>query len=45
MQPIDKVVTVDSNDDLRNTVIKMTEKPQGAALVLNNEKNSYGDYN
>lgn len=38
MQPIDKVATVDSNDDLRNTVIKMTEKPQGAALVLNNEK-------
>ena len=38
MQPIDKVATVDSNDDLRNTVIKMTEKPQGAALVLYNEK-------
>ena len=38
MQPIDKVATVDSNDDLRNTVIKMTEKPQGAALVLNDEK-------
>ena len=38
MQPIDKVAVVDSNDDLRNTVIKMTEKPQGAALVLNNEK-------
>ena len=38
MQPIDKVATVDSNDDLRNTVIKMTEKPQGAALVLNKEK-------
>ena len=38
MQPIDKVAVVDSDDDLRNTVIKMTEKPQGAALVLNNEK-------
>ena len=38
MQPIDKVAVVDINDDLRNTVIKMTEKPQGAALVLNNEK-------
>ena len=38
MQPIDKVAVVDSNDDLRNTVIKMTEKPQGAALVLNDEK-------
>ena len=38
MQPIDKVAVVDSIDDLRNTVIKMTEKPQGAALVLNNEK-------
>ena len=38
MQPIDKVAVVDSNNDLRNTVIKMTEKPQGAALVLNNEK-------
>jgi KpsF/GutQ family protein len=42
MQPIDKVATVDSNDDLRNTVIKMTEKPQGAALVLNNEKFLWG---
>ena len=38
MQPIDKVAVVNSNDDLRNTVIKMTEKPQGAALVLNDEK-------
>ena len=38
MQPIDKVAVVDSNDDLRNTVIKMTEKHQGAALVLNDEK-------
>ena len=38
MQPIDKVAVVDSNDDLRNTVIKMTEKPQGAALVLDDEK-------
>ena len=38
MQPIDRVAVVDSNDDLRNTVIKMTEKPQGAALVLNDEK-------
>ena len=34
MQPIDKVAVVNSNDNLRSAVIKMTEKPQGAAVVL-----------
>ena len=38
MQPIQKVATVHSDDYLRKVVIKMTEKPQGAALVINDEK-------
>ena len=35
MQPIEKVAVVSIDSDLRNIVIKMTECPQGAALVLN----------
>ena len=34
MQPIQKVATVKLDDNLRKVVIKMTEKPQGAALVM-----------
>ncbi len=37
MQPIEKVATVHSETTLRKAVIKMTEKPQGAALVLNDK--------
>lgn len=37
MQPLEKVAIVSLDDNLRNVVIKMTEKPQGAALVLDNE--------
>ena len=35
MQPIEKVAVVSIDSDLSNIVIKMTECPQGAALVLN----------
>jgi arabinose-5-phosphate isomerase len=37
MQPLEKVAIVFPDDNLRNVVIKMTEKPQGAALVLDKE--------
>lgn len=37
MQPLEKVAIVSLDDNLRNVVIKMTEKPQGAALVLDKE--------
>jgi arabinose-5-phosphate isomerase len=37
MQPIDNVAVVKKDDKLRKVVIDMTEKPYGAALVLNNE--------
>lgn len=35
MQPLEKVAVVSTDHDLRSVVIKMTENPQGAALVLN----------
>ena len=38
MQSIEDVAIVSKNDNLRKVVIEMTEKPQGAALVLG-EKN------
>jgi len=34
MQPFEKVAIVSPDTNLRNVVIKMTEKPQGAAVVL-----------
>ena len=37
MQPIKKVAVVTAETNLRNVVIKMTENPQGAALVLDDE--------
>ena len=37
MQPIDKIAIVKKDDILRKVVIDMTEKPFGAALVLNNQ--------
>tara|TARA_B100001105_G_scaffold81655_1_gene64753 strand:- start:14292 stop:15266 length:975 start_codon:yes stop_codon:yes gene_type:complete len=37
MQPIENVAVVKKDDKLRKVVIDMTEKPYGAALVLNNE--------
>jgi arabinose-5-phosphate isomerase len=37
MQPFEKVAIVSPDNNLRNVVIKMTEKPQGAALVLDKE--------
>ena len=37
MQPFEKVAIVSPNTNLRNVVIKMTEKPQGAAVVLDEE--------
>ena len=37
MQPIEKVAVVTAETNLRNVVIKMTENPQGAALVLDDE--------
>ena len=37
MQPIDKIAVVNKDDILRKVVIDMTEKPFGAALVLNNQ--------
>ena len=37
MQPIQKVATVKLDDNLRKVVIKMTEKPQGAALVMDGD--------
>ena len=37
LQPIDNVAVVKKDDKLRKVVIDMTEKPYGAALVLNNE--------
>ena len=36
MQPIENVATVNKDDKLRKVVIDMTEKPQGAALVIDN---------
>ena len=37
MQPIDKIAIVKKDDILRKVVIDMTEKPFGAALVINNQ--------
>jgi len=37
MLPIENVAVVKKDDKLRKVVIDMTEKPYGAALVLNNE--------
>ena len=37
MQPINAVAVVAQGDSLRKVVIKMTEKPQGAALVVDKE--------
>ncbi len=42
MQPIEKVAVVSIDSDLRNIVIKMTECPKGAALVLNTKNELSG---
>ena len=42
MQRIEKVAVVAPDDKLRSVVIKMTENPQGAALVLDNEGSLLG---
>ena len=34
MQQIDDVAVVNANDNLRDVVIAMTDKPQGAAIVI-----------
>ena len=34
MQPIQNVATVSKNDNIRKVIIDMTEKPQGAAVVI-----------
>lgn len=42
MQRIEKVAVVAPDDKLRSVVIKMTENPQGAALVLDDEGSLLG---
>lgn len=42
MQPIDSVAIVGDDKNLREVVIKMTEKPQGAALVLDKNQSLKG---
>ena len=42
MQPIDNVATVSLDHKIRKVVIEMTEKPQGAALVIDNENTLLG---
>tara|TARA_B100000029_G_scaffold262390_2_gene258572 strand:- start:1330 stop:2310 length:981 start_codon:yes stop_codon:yes gene_type:complete len=42
MQPIKDVATVHLDDNLRKVVIEMTEKPQGAALVMDRDSTLLG---
>ena len=42
MQSIQDVAIVSKNDNLRKVVIEMTEKPQGAALVIDGENQLIG---
>ncbi len=42
MQPIKDVATVHLDDNLRKVVIEMTEKPQGAALVMDGDSTLLG---
>ncbi len=42
MQPIKDVATVHLDDNLRKVVIEMTEKPQGAALVMDEDSTLLG---
>jgi arabinose-5-phosphate isomerase len=42
MQPLEQVAVVDSHTHLRDIVILMTEKPQGAALVLHENQRLAG---
>ena len=42
MQPIENVAAVGINDRLRKVVIEMTEKPQGAALVVDGDNQLLG---
>ena len=42
MQSIQEVAIVSKNDNLRKVVIEMTEKPQGAALVVDGENQLIG---
>ena len=42
MQPIEEVATVRTNDNLRKVIIDMTEKPQGAALVIDGDATLLG---
>ncbi|MBL7030168.1 MAG: 3-deoxy-8-phosphooctulonate synthase [Candidatus Marinimicrobia bacterium] len=42
MQPIENVATVSTEDKLRKVIIDMTEKPQGAALVIDKDKTLLG---
>ncbi|MEA1882448.1 MAG: KpsF/GutQ family sugar-phosphate isomerase [Candidatus Marinimicrobia bacterium] len=42
MQPIENVAAVSMDDRLRKVVIEMTEKPQGAALVLDGDNQLLG---
>ena len=42
MQPIKDVATVHLDDKLRKVVIEMTEKPQGAALVMDGDSTLLG---
>ncbi len=42
MQPIQNVATVHLKDKLRKVVIEMTEKPQGAALVMDGDSTLLG---
>ncbi|MBT7525108.1 MAG: KpsF/GutQ family sugar-phosphate isomerase [Candidatus Marinimicrobia bacterium] len=42
MQPINEVAVVEQNDSLRKIVIEMTEKPQGAALVVDKQHQLLG---
>ena len=42
MQPIENVAVVNKDDKLRKVVIDMTEKPQGAALVIDSNSQLLG---
>jgi len=42
MQPIEEVATVRTSDNLRKVIIDMTEKPQGAALVIDGDATLLG---
>ena len=42
MQPIEDVAIVSMNDNLRKVIIDMTEKPQGAALVIDGDATLLG---